>query len=1188
MSKKFLPCLLMLCLLLLKNNVTAQSQDTAKKKSGETYALVVGVAEYENKSIPRLQYSGRDATLFAEWLKSKSGGAVPDTHIKLLVDSNATIAAIYNAMDGLLRQAGEHDIVYFYFSGHGDVETKDSFNAGYLLAYNSPPNNYNNNAITIENLNSQANELTLKNKAKVILITDACHSGKLAGDFYKGKQLVAEQLRDVLNKEVRLAACDATQEADEGVFWGGGRGAFSYYLLLGLTGDAEQKKDGIITVKEMNEYLDSSFAKDKELQRTVRKQTPVVDGHPDFPLGIPDVVALRSLKQQSDKVEDNAARNDGTEELTALGREPIDYFFELMATAAVDSALHFSNYLRLNADSLPARILSDYIQYLASQQEKYEQYIKLQDRDEEEVDKILQTYANVSVDTLVLLLDQVRRVKSLTANFADNYIQSVHTKAQDMINAYLTGDLAELERRQYYFSGARNYDSFLVQMKLVINLLPESHYLVKVMHIQYYYLAGLCDRMKMATSKHTAPLIQSAFANQRKALQYDRYAAYIHNELGNLFFFQRQYDSAASCFKIAAKLSPTWAIPWSNLIRLNLGLHKIPEAKEAIRMADSLQPNLAYVLVNAGLVMEQDSNWLAAQSYYLRAIAGNKVHYLPFERLGKIYTRTGNYSEANYYLHEASMRKDKFKVNEHSFEFGIELGGPPRVEDMAIVDSFIFVLSKLYPVAARYENTNGADKALAIYATIADIENTMQLNQASFKGLKNMKEVKPGDEEFMSVITKPDILLQYEKPVPQGGIIKAARLNELMGDYLKAEALLLGQVANNRYAGSQRRKMLDLGFVGPGQIGGPEPPFNYYWLNINLALESETYNFYKRMQARYPRDAEWYGKAGLFLHDRLYLTFNRIPVQDQQAFYRYLVDHAYPFLGSVEDHEAYDIQFSLPGTAEKIEIHVPKYDPVTDAIYFLEQSSKLSGDTADAPDVLAALANLNGWKGNEGKSVQYYQSLVERQPGNEDARHKLFLRLDYNNLFPEALKQMKILDTRDRLNQQELYQLASYQMAERSYEQSLEALSKYKAANRGQQDSVFAFKARLNIMQGNPEKALYYVKDSMKAVPVNEWMGDDEYRRSMNQNYFRLYAIARCYALMHQNQKAMTSLKAALDGGLWYQSLLRYDEVWSGLRGSSKWTLLLGKYSFEEEETNYHLTNQKQDYNTVNYRIPAD
>src|SRR5688572_29173035 len=232
-SLLFLCSLLILC---LYSKVQAQTE-----QRGKTYALVVGIANYENRNIPNLNYSNRDAQLFAEYLKSPSGGSVPPENIRLFIDTTATTAAVYNSLAWLKNKCLEDqeespgivNTVYFYFAGHGDLESETVKQLGFLLTYNTPANNYLNNALRIEDLNYYASTLSVQLKAKVILITDACHSGKLAGSDNRGSFLVGKELNTARAKEIRIASCAPHELSNEDAAWGGGRGVFSYYLLNG-------------------------------------------------------------------------------------------------------------------------------------------------------------------------------------------------------------------------------------------------------------------------------------------------------------------------------------------------------------------------------------------------------------------------------------------------------------------------------------------------------------------------------------------------------------------------------------------------------------------------------------------------------------------------------------------------------------------------------------------------------------------------------------------------------------------------------------------------------------------------------------------------------------------------------------------------------------------------------------------
>ncbi|MBX9784674.1 MAG: caspase family protein [Chitinophagaceae bacterium] len=633
----------------------------AQQSRNNTYAIVIGIAGYENKNLKPLVYSNKDAQLFAQWLQSAAGGDVPASNIRVLLNEQATVAAIYNALDWVKQQCKEGDEVYFYFSGHGDLETADKQNKGYLLAYNTPPHNYPNNAVAVEQLNADANFLTLQKKVKVVLITDACHSGKLAGDFFKGRQWVAQQLQQVLNNEIRLAACAADEEAAEGEFWGGGRGVFSYYLLKGLYGRADVLKDGQITFEELQQYIDASFKTDEYLQLLKHKQSPVTDGNPLFVLTKVDTATSQLFQQQQQQKD-------------TIVLQPVDAFFKHAANYPLESFIDFDSLPGLNEKSF-----SPYIIDLCSKQDSLDNSY--------EENGITKFYSSGYGDTLQLLKKQLLTDISLRKQFIELFTELVHNSAQSMINAYLNGEESELEKRQYYYSGARNYNDFLPVIKTALQFIPPNHHLAGVLQINLHYLSGVLARLNMAVSKKTDSLLKTAFNQLYKTLELEPYAAYVHNEIANLYVHQKNFDSAQYHFDFAAALAPAWAIPWSNQIRMNMMLKNNIKAKQALHKADSLQPNLSYVYMNAGLLMEREKNVPEAMSYFLRAAKLNPVHYLPFERLGYLYLQTGDYQKAETCFSKAASLKNDFAINADYFRYGVELGGFPRMDAGSVIDS---------------------------------------------------------------------------------------------------------------------------------------------------------------------------------------------------------------------------------------------------------------------------------------------------------------------------------------------------------------------------------------------------------------------------------------------------------------------------------------------------------------------
>ncbi|HXS57081.1 MAG TPA: caspase family protein [Hanamia sp.] len=1242
-----------------------------------TFAVIIGITDYQNPAIPALKYPDKDAQQFAAYLQSKAGGQVADTHIKLLVNKEATIAAIYESLDWLKEQCEKDDVAYIYFSGHGDVETKNNFSKGYLLAYNSPQNNYANNAIRVEDINNTSLILTTKNKAKVILISDACHSGKLAGDFFKGKQLASGQLRLVLNNQVRLASCAENEEAAEGPDWGGGRGVFSYYLVMGLQGLADLRKDNSIQLRDLSRYLDSSFAADQVLAQNKHNQHPVTDGNPFYPMANIDAATLNSLK--SDIGNNDAKRSNlpaGLMALKPLQPQPIDYFFKAVSTLALESFLNFDSYAGLEAAALPSKMVDDCIAYQKNL------YLIRDTTTDPDVNSRFIDFFNL--DTLAILRKDLLENKSANSRFVEKFVQMVQEKGQDMINAYLKGDLDELEKRQYYYSGNRDYRKFISMLHVAIKLVPESHQLAHILQVHNYYLTGLIDRLEMSRTKNTDSLLARAFYQQQQALKLEPYAAYILNELGNLYLHKNNYDSARYNFNLASVISPTWAIPWSNKIRLNLAFNKLDEAERDIHTADSLQPNLAYVYINAGLVMEKKKNLLAAESYYLRAIKENSVHYLPFERLGNLYLNTGRFADANYYLYQAQTRKKDFAVNDKTFNYGVELGGmgwnemgarsklgcpdelpatgktaneyiqlfnglekldvtlsggdalklltelvkqnpviplayhylgkkyyhlgqwqlareslekaargylsddaliirltkdifgkPLGAEDSCKIQPFLYyqydVLEDHYMLGAIYEKTGANAKAFAEYKLIASIENKRLMVQATYQNYSALvKSFRGFDQDLNNYLTK-----ETEETIFMGGAIKAARLHEKLGEFAKAEEVLLAQVAHSRAAGNARRAAIRAKKAGwnVNGVGG----INFYWLSANSYLECETYNFYKNVLNRFPRDPEWQEKAGLFLYHRLALAFDQAAVEQYKPFYESISRFAYPWRNGVEQNE--DYHFDIPGTGDSITIAMDTYDPVKFSRNAIDLSVKLSGDIKPHLVAAKALSDLYAWSGNTDQAIYWFKQSISLNPANAAQRNKFFNYLSAIDRLPAACDQLDTLYQQKKITSDQTLQLADWNMLAGKNTKGKKILIKFAPEYKDQKRAVLLLNARTSLLAGDTKSALDILLNPATNLTKNK---TDDYQTEADKSAQvneQLYAIARLYALLDKHHLAFMKLTKALDSGFNYNYVLDNDKAWMKFRDTDQWKKLISNY-------NYQVYIFHKDIDPIDYRIP--
>ncbi len=1284
--------------------VKAFAQAGVNINKGKTFAVIIGISGYENKSVPQLQYAHKDAQLFAQYLQSKAGGLVPDSQLQVLINEQATIASVYNALYRLKQQCNENDVAYIYFSGHGDVETENKATLGYLLAYNSPPNNYRNNAISIEDINNTANYLTLQKKAKVMLITDACHSGKLAGDFFKGKQLVGERLQNVLNNEVRLASCRADEEAAESEDWGGGRGVFSYYLLMGLHGMANAADDGSIQLKEIQHYLDSCFAADEVLISRKHKQHPVTDGNPYFPVsfaGAEDAAVYKAAFIKKDSPVKPIPQ--GLFVFKDAGVSPLDYFFSSIETMVFEDLLHFSNYKKIKPDALPLQIVNDLIVHFDTVTAGYNALIHTEFKENsiavynpEEYRRMVQQLNQL--DSFKLFQTQLQRNTSLNSRFFECFVQMVHNRVQTMINAYLAGDVSELEKRQYYFTGKRNYNEFLECMQLALSFIPADHQLANILRINQLYLSGVIARLQLAISKKTDSLVKAAYYFQQQSLLLEPYAAYVHNELGNLYVHQKKYDSATYHFSFASALAPSWAIPWSNTIRLNLIQKKWSKAKEAFQKADSLQPNLAYVLMNAGLVMEQEKNFLAAQTYYLRSINENNVHYFPFERLATIYLHTGEYGLANDYFQKAAQRKNQFAINDAYFNFGLELGGVPmgdyqnikaiqncenglqenipqwaayykalkgfsyitnnktysadslkilqqvlmQVPDMPFVHHYLgFALWKLgrydeaeplllkaaasynnqtvfkndltkklytlapqvtdscllnvflyllydeaedyYMLAGIYENKKEQKKLIEQYENVIAAENKKQLHQAALAGFEALSKVTGAyeeDEVFIEV---------YLKPVALYGALKLARLYEQWGNYEAAEKVLLTQILQNQKAGGERRKahheMLKARDEFPKADKNNRPETGQivfsgtdgYLLAVNELFEKEIYNFYLRMMQLFPRNYYWKEQAGLVLYNRLDLSYKQMPVEEYIYFTNRIPDFAYPFKAGEEPPSEKPLVVKAPFSTDSLVVESLVFHPVEQALEFLLESVKFSGDVHPRKEVEDATAALYAWLGRYEEAAEIYNQQLIKTPGDAVLRNHMIELLLVNNNYTEVKIQLEILHQQKQISKEQLLQLASYQLLAGNFTQSTALAKQFVPANTNEKNKKAMLTANWHWLSGNLKTALVYFKDSVKIKPLAETEEINETKS------FRLYAMARLYAQMWQTASALKTLEQAIDAGFTYKYIFLNDPVWKTIKTSPKWKLLVKPYIEQEDEEPGPYENYRP---LIEYRVP--
>ena len=192
-------------------------------KIGKYKALIIGINDYKNASIPDLETPINDAKDIAKVLKEKYGFKV-----KLLLDREATRAAIYRSLRRLAKTTKPNDSVLIYFAGHGDLDR--TYDDGWWI----PSDAEGGNPLTYLD-NGQVQKAMRSMKARhVLLISDSCYSGTLFGKARSLPPVIDDKYYlSLYNEKSRwgMTSGNKTPVSDRG---SGGHSVFAYQLIKEL------------------------------------------------------------------------------------------------------------------------------------------------------------------------------------------------------------------------------------------------------------------------------------------------------------------------------------------------------------------------------------------------------------------------------------------------------------------------------------------------------------------------------------------------------------------------------------------------------------------------------------------------------------------------------------------------------------------------------------------------------------------------------------------------------------------------------------------------------------------------------------------------------------------------------------------------------------------------------------------
>lgn len=253
-----------------------------------TYAMIIGIADYQDSRL-NLKYTVNDAQGLYNILIDPNYGGVPKENIQLLLNEQATATNIKKAGTWLRQRASEDDIVIIYYSGHGAPEEGKTF----WVTYDADINDLN--ATALDN-NDIADMLSRIRSKRLITLLDSCYSEATVNRTDRTRDITTKIPFEKFSGEgrVTISASDGQQKSLEIEEFQ--HGVFTYYLLEGLRGKADDNDDHVIDVTEIWGYVE--YQVKEAAHKKGNTQTPVMQGRltAGFPLTFDEKAAQETAR----------------------------------------------------------------------------------------------------------------------------------------------------------------------------------------------------------------------------------------------------------------------------------------------------------------------------------------------------------------------------------------------------------------------------------------------------------------------------------------------------------------------------------------------------------------------------------------------------------------------------------------------------------------------------------------------------------------------------------------------------------------------------------------------------------------------------------------------------------------------------------------------------------------------------
>ncbi len=261
-----------------------ESPALGKIKRNKSIGIVIGVENYTN--LPKAPFASHDAEIIEKYFKLTLGVEQVITYTNQQVSGlffkstfDPSIGKLTNMID-----PGKTDL-FVYYSGHGVPDRNGD--EVYLFPSDGSINLLKEGGYSINNFYESLNKLNAKS---VTVIMDACFSGSTrANENLTGTKALGIKVKDAsvrpweTNPNFRVFSSSSNDETSLG-YDASQSGLYTYFLCVGLQGEADTNKDRKITVEELQNYLVLNVNDLAKKLSSGKSQTPLFFGAPGMVL----------------------------------------------------------------------------------------------------------------------------------------------------------------------------------------------------------------------------------------------------------------------------------------------------------------------------------------------------------------------------------------------------------------------------------------------------------------------------------------------------------------------------------------------------------------------------------------------------------------------------------------------------------------------------------------------------------------------------------------------------------------------------------------------------------------------------------------------------------------------------------------------------------------------------------------